>query len=165
MIFKTFKATIIGSWHIEDKVPKPTHREVSFSKRRIPLNPSQVERIYLDPMFVQLIADKAEYTFDKLINKEDKRKFSIIITQKLNALDDGIHYLDLSTWNKIKANIIHGRYWLYREREWFVKTLIATIIGAAFGIIGAFLGYKAGFQNGTKTTTPQLQVTPQQVKR
>ena len=74
MIFKTFKARIIGSFPISEGKQTPINPIITFSKRRILLDKIQVERIYLDPMFVQLVTDKAEYDFDKLINKLDEKR-------------------------------------------------------------------------------------------
>ncbi len=136
---------------------KNTH--VKFSRYRIFLEDEQINRIWYDPLLVQPVTHKSEYTFDKKLNKEDKKQFTIILTQRLNLLDNGIHHLDINLWNKIKANIIHKRYWVDREKEWFIKTLIAAAIGFVFGIIGSWIGYRQGYQNGLKEGKHQTQDT------
>jgi hypothetical protein len=52
-----------------------------------------------------------------ILNKEDEKKFAISLTQRLNNLDNGIHFLNISAWNKFKANVIHHRYWIDREND------------------------------------------------
>ena len=111
MIFKTFKARIKEDVPISTGTQSPVDATITFSRRRILLKPEQIERIYLDPMLVRRIVDKEEYDFDKLFNNEDEKQFSIILKHRLNSLDDGIHHLNISLVNKIKANNIHPRYW------------------------------------------------------
>jgi hypothetical protein len=158
-IFKTFKAKIYGATWISTGNEIPVQQVLKFSKRKILLTDDQIKRGYFDPLLVQDIAHKTEYIFDKTLNKEDEKKFAIILKQKLNALDNGIHFLDINWFNKIKANIIHNRYWIDKEKEWFVKTLLAAFVGAAFALIGGFLGYKLGFQNG-KAIKSESQQSP-----
>ena len=162
-LFKTFKAKIIHGVCVSyyENQPPPDLL-ISFSKYKILLKEEQINRFWLDPFQVQLVVHKAEYDLDKLLNKEDEKMFAIILRQKLNVLDKGIHFLDISAWNKFKANVIHNRYWIDREKEWFIKTIIATAIGALFALMGAYVGYKAGLRNGqpptiikTPTQTPQ----------
>ena len=137
-MFKTFKARIHGAFPISIGDETPINPVVTFSKYKILLKDEQINRIFLDPFFAQVLSHKAEYDFDKLLNKEDKKKFSIILKQKLNNLDKGIQHLDISIWNKFKANVIHNRYWIDKEKEWFIKTIIATAIGALFALMGAY---------------------------
>ena len=153
----TFKAKIHGLVSISREGQSPVDTTITFTRHRIKLTDEQIGRFYLDPMVVQEVVHNAEYDFDKLLNKEDKKQFSIILRQKLNNLDKGVHHLDISRWNKIKANIIHHRYWLYREREWFVKTLIAAAIGFLFALIAGVIGYRQGHADGLREGKAQVQ--------
>lgn len=80
------------------------------------------------------------YRFDKDYNYNDDKVFVIFIGEEK-------YNLRIDFWNKIKANIIHHRYLLDKEKEWFIKTIIATAIGAIFALIGAYVGYKIGIQS------------------
>lgn len=156
-MFRTFKAVIHGSVSIREGEQQSVDRVVTFTKYRIRVDEAKINRLYFDPLLVQPIADGMEYEFDKRLNREDKKMFSIILKHRLNQLDNGLHHLDIDLWNKIRANIIHRRYWVDREKEWFVKTLIATIIGFAFALIANTIGYRQGYQNGLKEGKHQIQ--------
>ncbi|MFC4263844.1 hypothetical protein ACFOWM_13185 [Ferruginibacter yonginensis] len=158
-MLKTFKAKIHGTVSIRQGEQSPIDQTITFTKYKIKLKDEQINRIYFDPLLVQVVADKMEYSFDKKLNKDDKKMFSIILKQKLNALDNCLYHLDISLWNKIKANIIHNRYWLDREKEWFFKTLVAATIGFLFAVIGGKIGYQQGYENGLKEGKAQKQDT------
>lgn len=57
-------------------------------------------------------------------------------------------------WNSILMRFIHQRYWVQKNKDWFIKTLIAAIIGFLFSLIGLYLGYRQGYQNGIKAGKP-----------
>lgn len=156
-LFRTFQAKIHGTIAPVTGNEPPIDEIITFSRYRIILKKEQINRIFYTPVQQQPITHRSQYEFDKILNKNDKKMFAIILKERLNKLDSGIKFLDISMWNKIKANIIHHRYWIDREKEWFLKSIITAAIGAIFAIMGAYVGYKAGFQNGkaTKTTTPQ----------
>ena len=144
-MFKTFKARIHSSYVISKENEIPISHTVTFSKTRIQLKEEQINRIYLDPLCTNALIYHGDYKFDKLLNRNDEKQFSIIL--RLNNLDTSIHHLDINLWNKFKANVIHHRYWLDREKEWFAKTIISTLIGFLFGIVGAYIGYKFAKSN------------------
>jgi hypothetical protein len=156
-MFKTFKAKIHGAVGISISHSEPPEMILSFTRYKIRLNDEQLNRIYLDPLLVQLVYDKMEYNFDKRLNREDEKMFSIILKDKLNALDKGLYHLEISLWNRFKANLIHHRYWLDKEKEWFTKTIIAAMIGFLFGLIGIFIGYRQGYNKGLKEGKEVLQ--------
>ena len=158
----TFKAKIHGIVSISQEGQSPVDTTITFTGYRIKLTDEQIGRLYLDPMLVQEVVHNAEYDFDKLRNKEDKKQFSIILKHRLNNLDKGIHHLEISKWNKIKANITHHRYWLYREREWFIKTLVAAAIGFLFALIAGTIGYRQGHADGLKEGKTQSQSSTHQ---
>ena len=62
-------------------------------------------------------------------------------------------------WNGILMRFIHDRYWIQKNKDWFIKTLIAAAIGFIFGLIGSIAGYRQGFQDGIKEGKPQIQDT------
>lgn len=159
-LFKTFRAKIYSAVAIRTGDETSIDQTITFSKYKILLKEEQINRIYFDPLLVQVVAHKAEYDFDKIRNKEDEKQFSIILKQKLNVLDKGIHHLNISKWNKFRANIIHNKYWIDKEKEWFIKTIIATTIGALFALMGAYVGYKAGLRN---SQPPTIIKTPSQI--
>ena len=163
MLIKTFKATIHGVFPMTTELPMPDSL-ITFTKNRILLSEPQIGHLYFDPFQVQQVTDRMEYSFDKLNNSADEKMFSIILKIKLNNLDTGIYHLDISRWNKIKANIIHHRYWIDREKEWFLKTVIATTIGAIMALMGAYVGYRIGLQSLKLPTTTVQPNTHQQSK-
>ena len=154
-MFKTFKAKLQDGVVTYESHPNSIAVTLTLTKYRIRVKDSDANRLYFNFFMVQLLIDKMEYDFDKLLDKDDKKQFSIVLKQRLNPLDSGIHYLDISFWNKIKANIIHHRYFIDREKEWFIKTLIAAAVGFTFAIIGNALGYHQGYQNGIKVGQSQ----------
>jgi len=150
-MIKTFKAKIIGSVVRSEGIQPPIDITIKFNKYRVLLDEKQINRISLDAPYDKfMLSDKMDYTFDKKVNKVDKKQFSVL-------LFDSYYHLKISNIDKIKANIIHGRYWLYREREWFLKTLVAAAIGFLFAITGQRIGYRQGHQDGLKEgiTHPQ----------
>lgn len=148
---RTFKAKIHGSFLRSEGEQKPVDITVTFNKYRVLLEDNQIGRITLDPPWDKfIVADKMEYRFDKKPNKEDKKMFSVY-------LFDNLYHLQISFWGKIRANIIHHRYWVDREKDWFLKTLIAAAIGFIFGLIGSIAGYQKGFQDGIKEGKAQSQ--------
>ena len=149
-MFKAFKAKIHGAASTSQGDQTPIDTILTFTKYKIRLRDEQVNRIYFDRLLVQLVTDKMEYDFDKRQNKDDKKMFSIILKQKLNALDTGLHHLDISQWNKIKANIIHNRYWIDKEKDWFFKTIIAVLFGALITFFVTKTSYKQGYNDGLK---------------
>ncbi len=154
-MFKKFKAQIHGSFVISTNGQQPIDKTIEFTKTRIILKEEQLQRIFLDPFAQNALVYHGEYKLDKLLNKMDEKQFSIVLTNRMNNLDTGIHHLDINWWNKIKANIIHHRYWIDREKEWFAKTIISTLIGFLFGIVGAYMGYKLA---KTNSKPPSIQV-------
>lgn len=158
-MFKTFEAKIHGTVLISEGPNKHIDATLTFTRYKIRLKDNQLNRIYLDPMLAQLIVDKMEYDFDKRLNQNDEKVFSIILKQRLNNLDKGLYHLDINLWNKIKANIIHHRYWIDREKEWFFKTIVAAAIGFLFGVIGSRIGYRQGYESGLREGKSQIQDT------
>lgn len=108
---------------------------------------------------IQGVKDNSKYTLYKLpkFHKErtEHSKFQI-------QFEEGQKFMLLMNWRQeIKMKITHNRYWVYREREWFIKTIIATSIGATFGVMGAYVGYKIGIQSLKMPTTTIQPNTPQ----
>lgn len=97
--------------------------------------------------------DRSTYVFDKVYDENDKEQYQITINGQSNCTS----YLEINWWNKIKCNIIHRRYFIDREKEWFLKTLIAAFVGFMFSIIGLYLGYRQGYQNGIKVSQEKTQ--------
>lgn len=153
----TFKAKIISCTDLSTlsrpaEVGIPFHftkRNILFSKRHTQ------KRYYLSIPLACPFQHETQYTFDKVHDKEDKRRFIIYLNSDKNCGS----YLQLTIWNKIKCNIIHHRYFIDREKEWFWKTLIAAAIGFVFGVIGSSIGYRKGYQNGLREGKSQSQDT------
>lgn len=157
-----FKATIHGM--VGNPSPdvggKKSFALFSFSKAKIWFGKNQKADMYSLGIIhgVCNFSNGAEYTFDKGYNKDEKKVWFI---SSLNGNTDCKSVINLDTWNKIKCNIIHGRYFLYREREWFIKTIIAAAVGFIFGLIGTGIGYRQGYENGLKEGKHQIQDTAQ----
>jgi hypothetical protein len=147
-MIRTFKAKIFGAGLLTRPGDKQKDHFVTFTKRRTKLKPEQIERIIYGLNADKVFIHNAEYKFDKLPDKDENIKFSVII-------NGDIFYLDIDVWNKFKANVIHGRYWLYREREWFAKTIISLAIGFLFGLLGQKIGFNQGYKAGQNNQTQQ----------
>lgn len=134
-LFKTFQAKIYGTI-APYTPPEPAIDEmITFSKFRIILKEGQINRIFYTTILQQPVTHRAEYEFDKILNRNDEKKFAIILKQKLNHLDTGIHLLDISTWNKFRANVIHKRYWIQKNEDWALKAIIGTLIITLTGLL------------------------------
>lgn len=130
-----------------------------FSKKRIWFTKHHKSEIYSASLYfgVNDFSNGAEYTFDKGLTKEEKKDWLIT---SLNGKECKAS-LQLNLWNKIKCNIIHGRYFIYREREWFLKTLIAATVGFFFSLIGLWIGYRQGYAKGKAESQVSRQDTTQ----
>ena len=62
-------------------------------------------------------------------------------------------------WNGMLMRLIHERYWVQKNKDWFIKTLIAAMIGFLFSLIGLYLGYRQGYENGIKVGKASRQDT------
>ena len=152
-IFKTFEAKLHGI-AILSNPGDPTFADgtITFTRSRIKLKDFQKGRLLNNIMAQQTISDDTKYTFSKGYNRSDNKVFFV-------EIDSVKFVLGISKWNKIKANVIHNQYWIDREKDWFIKTLIAAAIGFIFGIIGSIAGYQKGHQDGIKEGKAQIQDT------
>jgi|ERR1035437_368762 hypothetical protein len=140
--------------------------EFIFSKTRIFHSPKLIVENAQDYFIVQdIVKNLQEYELIKLEQYDNLMEWSK--DSKFQAKLKNGTTLNLITdfRNGILLRIIHGRYWFYREREWFTKTVIAALIGFLFGIMGVYVGYKLGIQNSTKSTTTLPPTTSQPNKR
>lgn len=136
-MFKTFKAKIHGTVAITTGNNPPVDTTVKFSKTRIILNEEQTLALVVNSVEQDKLIYYPTYEFDKRPNKEDKKMFSVTL------INGGIRrtmFLDIDWKNKIKANVIHHRYWVDRQRDWFVK----AFIGLLLGLIATYIGHKMG---------------------
>ena len=155
-----FKAQILGAVGTATiSVPGKIKEQFIFSRSRIFFTKNHTETSYYIhiPLAFEF-RNEANYTFDKVYDKDEKKRFRIVFT-------NGIHssFIKLNGINRIKCNIVHKRYLFQRDPDWFWKTLIAAAIGAIFGFIGSGIGYRKGFQDGIKYTKPQSQDTSQKL--
>jgi hypothetical protein len=144
-MIRTFKAKILGTGLLTRPGDKRTDHFVTFTKRRTKLKPEQIERIIYGLNADKVFIHNAEYKFDKLPDKDENIKFSVII-------NGDIFHLDIDVWNKFKANWIHKRYDIQNQNSWLIKFITAIlqiIIGGIFvGIVTYNLGYRNGLQDG-----------------
>lgn len=56
--------------------------------------------------------------------------------------------LIMNEWNVFRFNCVHKRYEIQKHWEWFWKTILTIIIGAAIGVICNRSGYKQGYKDG-----------------
>lgn len=154
-MFKTFEGKIIGM-PVKSEVGKPMFASLvlTFSKNRIMVKENQEGRFQLKFNKGNLTYG-TQYIFSKEYNEHDKKVYTITI-------DSDRYFIHLSYWNKFKANIVHNRYWISREKEWFVKTIIATAVGALFALMGGYVGYKLGIQS---QQTPKTTVQPNKTQQ
>lgn len=131
-MLKTFKARIHGAFPTTEGNQVKIDDTLVFTKYKIRLKENQINRIYLDPLLVQLITDRMSYEFDKKLNKDDNKMFSIIIPFKG---EEKTYHLDISLYNKIKANIVHKRYWVHQNIDWIFKAVVTTVIGALIALL------------------------------
>lgn len=157
MLIKKFTAKIegLGREATVDEFDRNFNWAIfEFTRSKILFTKRQTNKEYFQIFESCKIIDKTKYTFAKAYDDNDKKRFQIAYGE-----DDCKAFLKINWWNKIKCNIIHGRYFLHREREWFIKTIIAALIGFAFGLIGTYLGYRQGYQNGLKASQQQTRPT------
>ncbi|MES2373780.1 MAG: hypothetical protein V4557_14465 [Bacteroidota bacterium] len=94
------------------------------------------------------------YTFDKIRDKDDKRQFQITYPNSATAT------LKMGWFNKFKCNWVHRRYIINKdEGEWFIKTIITTLIAAMVSLMSLWIGYRQGHQAGLKEVQSQSQDT------
>src|SRR5580698_4419042 len=65
-----------------------------------------------------------------------------------------------SEWQLMKMNIIHQRYWVQKNGDWFVKTVVATLVGAILALAAQRVGYHEGYEQGIKDASFQHQQAP-----
>lgn len=158
MLIKKFEAKIINTTRTSTICEFDKNFEwqiFEFTKSKIIFTKRQTKETYSLIFDICPFADKSKYTFDKVYDENDKKQFQITI----DGREPCTAYLDILWWNKIKCNIIHRRYFIDREKEWFLKTLIAAFVGFLFSIIGLYLGYRQGYQNGIRVGQQQNQST------
>ena len=153
-----FKAQILGCWHPSTRneiTNEPIGKHIlTFKKYKI-IFPKEfiTQTLHLEFFGACPFQNNAKYTLDKALDTNDKIKFQITINNECKA------FININWYNRIKCNIIHKRYLIDREREWFLKTLIAALLGFLFAIIGSSIGYRQGYQNGLKEGKMQNQDT------
>jgi hypothetical protein len=133
MRFDRFKAEIL---QVHDNTPvigleilntnrKRISRIFEFSKNRIfftdeqksvPLSLEPPSTVHSTSSF----KDGMRYKFDKVYDDKDKRRFQISVGNTPYS-----SYLKIDRRNRIICNIIHNRYWLLNERQWFITFLLS----------------------------------------
>ena len=140
---------------------RPSEDHFTFSKQFIRFPKSIREKwkngYPLDLKNTNYVFHKMKYTLKKLEADDSSRtknsRFQVIF-------ENGIGMnLIMPEFQIMKMNIIHHRYFVDREKEWFVKTVLATAIGFAFALIANTIGYRQGHADGLKEGKAQSQAT------
>ena len=161
-----FKAKIIsiGEGHLSlSERDNVMDREFYFSRTKIIFPSHKRNRHY----FITGCANNAgalshgiKYVFDKTYNEDtEKTSFSIKLESHQGCGSD----LQIDTWNRIKCNWIHKRYWIINNKEELYKIVFAAVVGAIISALAAISGYDKGYdqgyENGLKRGMQQLQDT------
>jgi hypothetical protein len=113
----------------------PKYNIFKFSRGKIWFTKNQPEESYfLSPYAVCEFRNGADYTFDKVRDKNDKTQFRIDIKAGKSCQS----FIELSFINKIKCNIIHCRYWVQKPEN-RDKIYVGIIVGIVLTVAGVFL--------------------------
>ena len=63
-------------------------------------------------------------------------------------------------WNGILLRIIHKRYWMQKNWDWFIKAIIYIILGAAIGSYYNNKGFDKGYSKGSEDMQEKLLKKP-----
>jgi hypothetical protein len=150
---------------IQDMAAHKIDKEFLFSKSKIYFPKHKANKHYVIMGCLEQVgrlSDGKKYMFDKIYDEDTEKTIFKISLEGSNGCGSE---LQIDLWNKLKCNIIHKRYWIDREKEWFLKTMIATAVGALFALMGAYVGYKIGIQSlKLPTTTVQPGTTQPTVR-
>lgn len=129
----------------------------TFSKNKIISHrDAETGKPYPDPAAYHSNRVLGTYTFDKPLNDKDEKVFQVTIQG--NTYD-----IELDWFNKFKCNWLHQRYVINKDAgEWFIKTIITTIVAALLSLLSLWIGYRQGHQAGLKEGQSQSQDTTQQ---
>lgn len=105
---------------MSEGAPNFPDKTVVFTKNRIKFKDKKLEQLFDSPYMVQPIKAGAIYKFSKEYNREDKKKYMVDIEGSTKFV------LDIDFTNKVKANILHNRYWVMREIKWLVPVIISV---------------------------------------
>lgn len=152
-MFKSFKGEIDGiKIHYLSNEEEAISRTITFKRNIIVLNKKQDTRLLLSLSKGQAISDGMKYELSKEYNEKDDKVFMI-----RTYSGEYKRNLKLNTWNIVKANIIHGRYWLHREYDWIYKYIITTVITVIVALYANKKGFNEGYQEGLKANKSQTQ--------
>ena len=131
-----FKARIYGSFSlITDNPETPPNYLFKFSKTKLYfINSDESKREYFLKIPLSCpIRNNTNYEFE-IDNNGDKKLYCIYLNKESNCKA----VLIMNMFNKIKCNIIHKRYWVYKEplAAW---ALIVSIVSLAVSIITIFV--------------------------
>ena len=166
-MIRTFKAKLVDTRVLPTEhklfMTRPSEDYFTFSKRFINF-PKEVQEKWKTGYSLGLtnesnIFHRMTYTLQKLdidhSSRTNNSRFQVTFDNGMKA------NLIISEWEIMRMNIIHHRYFIDREGEWFLKILIVAAVGFLFALIGNTIGYRQGHADGLKEGKAQSQVTNQ----
>jgi hypothetical protein len=105
-----------------------------FTRTRILFTEYQIEHTYfLDLFGVCAFVNEANYTFNKVFDNKDRKRWEITIAGGNHCKS----YLKINLWNRMLCNIVHKRYWVQQEANYIKKGMVTglfTILGTIAGV-------------------------------
>ncbi|RZK12921.1 MAG: hypothetical protein EOO46_01415 [Flavobacterium sp.] len=129
---KTFKGKLQGISYskvgMDSEFPK---LEIEFSKNKIHLTDEQVGRIH--HRFNATMSNQSKYILSKDFDHTDKERYMVTI-------DGHVYNLAIDWRNKLQMQIMHGKTFLQKEKNWFYKKALQAIGGIIVFLVGYLLG-------------------------
>lgn len=114
-----------------------------FSRSRILFSEKQKQsKMYLTPMATGSLKHGMKYTFDKVYDENDNKRFQISIDKEHNG------FLTLNDYNKFICNLIHNRYFITRKKDKLYEIFFSALIGFFLAMLGHSIGFNAGYKAG-----------------
>ena len=107
-LIKEFNAKLHGVIPMAEKENNIIDLTIKFTKNKIWLKTKETELLFSAPFMTNPIADGSTYTFEKTYNRKDEQIYQVIIA----GGPPHTFVLDISLWNKFRANCLHDRFTL-----------------------------------------------------
>src|SRR5436190_2080872 len=122
----TFKAKIEKVFYpstIGTPPAKSKYNQFKFTKSKILFTRYQEETVYfLGIPLTCPIKDRTKYTFHRIVDGNDKKRFLIRLNDNITCSG----FLEINWWNRLKCNLMHKRYWLWKSESNWLKQAVIT---------------------------------------
>ena len=148
-----FKAKIATTQALPSNTGKyRTHTSTNyftFSKGRIFYEDKAKDELY--GIFLKegyFVSSGSHYALVRLSKHENPESWTRDSKFQIE-FNNGVKFNLIPNWrNGIVLRLLHKRYWLLKNGDWFLKAVIPILFGAIVGVVINNIAYSKGYQNG-----------------